>query len=62
MPEAVLLLRSIYQLRELSEFPQDHAVSVRAPAPLLQAAGAMLEELGLPAATVEEIRATTQGR
>ena len=43
----VTVLRSIYQVRELSELVEENSVSVRAAKPILDSSEALLRELGL---------------
>jgi malonyl CoA-acyl carrier protein transacylase len=44
---AVVVLRAIYQVRELSELTEDNTVSVRATQPVVDSSEALLRELGL---------------
>ncbi len=51
MQAVVVLLRSIYQVRELTEFPQDTTVSVHATQPVLDSSEALFRELELLVST-----------
>jgi hypothetical protein len=51
----VTVLRSIYQMREVTKFVDENSVSVRAALPILDASEATLRELGL---LVEEAKAS----
>jgi hypothetical protein len=44
---AVVVLRAIYQIRELSELPEENAISVTAPAAKLKRTEALLGTLGV---------------
>ena len=43
----VTVLRAIYQMREITELPEEGSVSVRAPTPRLDASEALLKALGV---------------